>query len=398
MVKRKPEYKPLKPVRGDFLIFGSPLLMEDEIREVVDTMRSCWIGTGPKVHEFEEEFKKYIGSGYAVAVNSCTSGMHIALESAGVGSGDEVITTPMTFCATANVIIHAGGIPVFADIDKDSLNINPDEIENKITEKTKAILPVHYTGRPCNMDRILKLAKKYDLKVISDCAHAIESEYHGMKVGNIGDFSVFSFYVTKNLTTGEGGMITLNNPGCVDKLRALTLHGLNKDAWKRYSDEGYKHYYVIAPGYKYNMTDMQASIGIHQLRRIDKNWGRRLDIWERYNKAFKDLPVKTPAEFEQNTRHALHLYTLVLEIEKIKTDRDGILNALYRENIGTGVHFIAIHLHPYYKKRFGYKKEDFPVSSYVSDRTISIPFSAKLSDKDVEDVIFAVRRVLDYYS
>ena len=398
MIKKNAAYSSKKPVRDDFLIFGSPQIMDDEIEEVVKTLRSCWIGTGPKVGKFEEDFRKYIGSKYALAVNSCTAGLHLALLAAGIKNGDEVITTPMTFCATANVIIHSGGKPVFADIEKGSLNIDPFEIEKKITEKTKVILPVHYTGRPCNMDSILKIAKKYSLKVISDCAHAIEAEYHGKKVGSIGDMSVFSFYVTKNLVTGEGGMITFSDPQYADDIRILTLHGMSKDAWKRYSDEEYKHYFVVAPGYKYNMTDMQASLGIHQLKRIESNWKRRLEIWYRYNQAFKTLPVMIPAEFEENTRHALHLYTLILDIDKLQTDRDGVLNALYKENIGTGVHFIAVHLHPYYKEKFGYKKEDFPISSYISDRTISLPFSAKLSDRDVEDVIISVKRVLEYYS
>ncbi|MCL5071483.1 MAG: DegT/DnrJ/EryC1/StrS family aminotransferase, partial [Actinobacteria bacterium] len=304
-----------RPERKNFLIFGSPQILDDEIEEVVKTMRSCWIGTGPKVNKFEDEFRKYVGSRYAIAVNSCTAGLHISLVSIGINKGDEIITTPMTFCATVNAIIHAGGLPVFADIEKDSLNISPAEIERKISKKTKAIIPVHYAGRPCNMAEILKLAEKYNLKVISDCAHAIEAEYNNKKVGDIGDISVFSFYVTKNLVTGEGGMITLNDCSYVDNMRMLSLHGMNRDAWKRYSNEGYKHYLVIIPGYKYNMTDIQAAMGIHQLKRIEENWKRRLQIWQEYNEAFKDLPVGIPSPFEKNIRHGLHLYTLILDID-----------------------------------------------------------------------------------
>jgi len=397
-MNNKRKYESVKPVRDDFLIFGSPLILKDEIDEVVSTLLSCWIGTGPKVTRFEEEFRDYIGSKYALAVNSCTAGLHLALLSNGIKAGDEVITTPMTFCATANAIIHSGGVPIFADIQKDTMNIDPVEIEKKITKKTKAILPVHFAGRPCEMKAILEIAKKNNLKVISDCAHAVETEYHGKKVGQIGDMSVYSFYVTKNLTTGEGGMITCNNKIQAKEIKILALHGISSDAWKRYSDEGYKHYLVRAPGFKYNMTDIQASIGLHQLKRIDKNWERRKQIWDKYNDAFKGLPVNIPNPFEKDTRHALHLYTLILDIDNLKTNRDGIIDALYKENIGTGVHFIAIHLHPYYKEKYKFRRGDFPVSEFISDRTISLPFSAKLTDKDAEDVIAAVKKVINYYS
>jgi dTDP-4-amino-4,6-dideoxygalactose transaminase len=385
------------PVRKEFLIFGSPHFEEDEINEVVQTIRSCWVGMGPKVALFEREFSRYIGSRYAVALNSCTAGLHLSLLVANIKPGSEVITTPMTFCATANSIIHTGCIPVFADIDKKTINIDPDEIERKITSRTKALIIVHFAGRPCHMNRIIELCRKYNLLLISDCAHAIESEYEGKKVGTYGDMSVFSFYVTKNLVTVEGGMVTTDNEEYANVIKIYGLHGLSKDAWKRYSDEGYKHYYVMYPGYKYNMTDIQASFGIHQLRRLESQYKRRHEIWIRYNEAFKDLPVITPAPFEEGSRHALHLYTLLLKLEALKVDRDTILEALTKENIGVGVHFISLHLHPYYQKRFGCKRGDFPNSEFVSDRTLSIPLSSKLSDKDVDDVIEAVTKVLMYY-
>ncbi|HOL11168.1 MAG TPA: DegT/DnrJ/EryC1/StrS family aminotransferase, partial [Bacillota bacterium] len=293
-----------------------------------------------------------------------------------------------------NTIIHAGGVPVFVDVEKDTMNIDPQLIEAKITPRTKAILPVHFAGRPCNMDAIMDIAKRYNLKVIEDCAHAIETEYHGKKAGTFGDLGCFSFYVTKNIITGEGGMVITNNDEYADKIKILGLHGMSKDAWKRFSDDGFKHYQVVYPGYKYNMMDLQAAIGINQLQRIEKYSKRRRYIWERYNQAFSDLPVITPALEEPNTRHALHLYTLLIDIDKTKLSRDQVLNKLHEEQIGTGVHYIALHLQPYYAETFGFRRGDFPNAEYISERTLSLPLSAKLSDEDVEDVIEAVRKVL----
>lgn len=380
--------------RDSFLVFGSPLIGEEEINEIIDSIRTGWIGTGPKVHKFEQMFKEYKGVKYALALNSCTAGLHLALIAIGLKLGDEVITTPMTFCATANTIIHAGGVPVFADVEKDSMNIDPKEIEKRITKKTKAILPVHFAGRSCNMDAIMEIAKRYNLKVIEDCAHAIETEYHGQKAGTIGDIGCFSFYVTKNIITGEGGMITTNNEEYAEKIKVFGLHGMSKDAWKRFSDNGYKHYEVIYPGFKYNMMDIQAAFGIHQLPKVDGYAKRRREIWDRYNEAFSDLPVIKPASFEENTRHALHLYTLLVDTDKVNITRDQVLSALHNENIGTGVHYIAVHLQPYYQKTFGYKRGDFPNAEFISDRTLSIPLSPKLTDKDVNDVIAALSMFL----
>lgn len=386
-----------KPTRKSFLIFGSPMIEEAEIKEVEKTLRSGWLGTGPKVHEFEEIFKRYTGAKYAAALNSCTAGLHLSLLVAGVKPGDEVITTPMTFCATANVVIHCGATPVFIDIDKETMNIDVKQIESKITDKTKALIPVHFAGRPCAMEKIMALAKKYNLKVIEDAAHCIEGKYQGRKIGNIGDLTCFSFYVTKNIVTGEGGMVTTNSEEYIEKIKMYGLHGMSKDAWKRYSDEGFKHYQVIYPGYKYNMMDIQASIGIHQMQRIEPYLERRNEIWNRYNQAFKDLPVTLPLEPSDNIVHARHLYALILRLEELKADRDEIQQALYKENVGTGIHFVSLHLHKYYKERFGFKKDDFPNAAYISERTISLPLSAKLTDKDVKDVIAAVVKVLNYF-
>jgi len=381
-------------VRDKFLVFGSPMIEEPEINEVMDSLRSGWLSTGPKVAKFEEEFKKYAGCEYALAVNSCTAGLHLAMIASGIKPGAEVITTPMTFAATANVITHVGATPVFVDVNKKTMNIDPNLIESKITKKTRAIMPVHFAGRPCDMNAILEIARKHELLVIEDAAHAIEAVYKGRKIGALGDLTAFSFYVTKNVVTGEGGMVTTNNPEWAEKIEKYALHGLSKGAWRRYSDEGFKHYQVIYPGYKYNMMDLQAALGIHQLSRAEKYLKRREKIWQKYDEAFSDLPVITPVSPEKNTVHARHLYTLLLDLNRLQIDRDSFQQALYYANIGTGIHFISLHLHPYYEKTYGYKRGDFPNSEFISDRTISLPLSAKLSDEDVKDVISAVRKIL----
>jgi len=381
-------------MRKDFLVFGSPVIEQPEIEEVVATMKSGWLGTGPKVQQFEEMFKEYKGSQCAMAVNSCTAALHLAMLAIGLEPGDEVIVPSMTFAATANAVIHARGIPVFTDCEKDTMNIDPEDIRKKITPKTKAIIPVHFTGRPCNMTAIMEIAKEYNLKVIEDCAHAIETEYKGKKIGTIGDLGCFSFYVTKNIVTGEGGMVITDNEEYAGRIKVLALHGLSKNAWRRFSDEGYKHYEVVYAGFKYNMMDIQAAIGIHQFPRMDKYWERRQEIWKQYDEAFKNLPVFTPAIVEPNTRHAYHLYTLMLNTDQLATTRDQFLDAMTKENIGVGVHYIALHLHPYYQEIYGYKKGYFPNAEWISERTVSVPLSAKLTEEDVGDVIGAVKDII----
>jgi dTDP-4-amino-4,6-dideoxygalactose transaminase len=381
-------------MRKDFLVFGSPLIEQPEIDEVVSSLKSGWLGTGPKVRRFEEMFKEYKGTKYAMALNSCTAALHLSMLAIGIKPDDEVIVPTMTFAATANAVIHAGGTPVFADCEKYTMNIDPVDIERRITSKTKAIIPVHFAGRACNMDAIMNIAKKYSIKVVEDCAHAIEAEYHGKKTGAFGELGCFSFYVTKNIVTGEGGMVITDNEEYANRIKILALHGMSKDAWSRFSDEGYKHYQVIYSGFKYNMMDVQAAIGIHQLPRIEKYWERRQEIWKRYNEAFKDLPVFLPTPVKPDTRHAFHLYTLLLDIDNLKITRDKFLDEMTRQNIGVGVHYIALHLHPYYQNTYGYKSGDFPNAEWISDRTVSLPLSAKLTDEDVEDVIGAVERAL----
>ena len=389
-----PNFSNSNPVRNDFLVFGSPKIEQAEIDEVVECLKSGWIGTGPRVNQFENAFRDYIGSKYAIALNSCTAALHLSMLVSGVSIGDEVITTPMTFAATANAILHTGAKPIFVDVEKDSMNIDPTQIEKVISPKTKAILPVHFAGRPCNMDHIMEIAQKNNLLVIEDAAHAVEAKYKGKKIGNIGDMTCFSFYVTKNLVTGEGGMITTNNEEWSKKIKIRALHGMTSDARMRYANESYKHYQVIAPGFKYNMMDIQASLGIHQLKRLDKNFDRRKEIWNIYNKAFENLPVTTPSE-EKDTVHGRHLYTLLLDLDNLKISRDEFLGEIVRENIGVGVHFISLHLQPYFKETFGLKKDDFPNSAFISERTVSIPFSAKLTENDVQDVINAITKVLN---
>jgi len=384
-------------MRETFLIFGAPLVGEEEIGEVESSMRAGWLGTGPKVARFEADFAAYKGieESRVAAVNSCTAALHLSMIAAGIGPGDEVITTALTFCATVNAIIHAGATPVLADINPQTMNIEPDEIEKRITPRTRAILPVHFAGRCCDMDAIMDIAQRHDLKVIEDCAHAIESEYRNAKAGTFGDFGCFSFYVTKNVMTGEGGMVLALEEEDIARVKILALHGMTKDAWRRFGDEGYKHYHVVECGFKYNMMDIQAGIGIHQLKRVERNWRRRHEIWERYQRAFAELPVVRPAQPEQGTRHSYHLYTILIDRESTGVDRDTLLDALTKQNVGVGVHYLSIPEHPFYQETFGWKPADFPQAMRVGRQTISLPISPKLSDQDVEDVVAAIRWTLN---
>jgi dTDP-4-amino-4,6-dideoxygalactose transaminase len=387
------------PVRNNFLLFGAPDIRGPEINEVVETLRSGWLGTGPRCQKFEDLFREYIGCKYAIALNSCTAGLELALEALGIGPEDEVITTPLTFCATANVIVHRGAKPVFVDVDRQTGNIDPEQVARAISTKTKAILPVHLYGRPCPMDELMNIAREHGLFVIEDAAHASEAWYRGRKIGTIGDVTVYSFYATKNLTTGEGGMLVTNNEEVANEIRLKHLHGLSRDAWKRYSEEGFQPYDVVAAGYKYNMMDIQAALGIHQLARLEENLKIRERHWQTYDEAFASMEgITTPqCLFEHpdfgKTRHARHLYTILLDLERLGISRWEFINAMKEENIGTGVHFIALHLHSFYRDRFGYKRDDFPNAEYISDRTVSLPLSSCLQDEDVHDVIDAVQKV-----
>jgi len=391
-----PVSDPVEPVRPseEFLIFGAPLISDEEEREILSCLRTGWLGTGPKVAQLEREFRDYKGAPYAVAVNSCTAALHLSMLAAGIGPGDEVITTALTFCATVNTIIHAGAKPVLVDVDPATFNIDPREVAAKITSHTKAIIPVHFAGLACDMDALVTIARRRGLMIVEDCAHAVETTYKGKQAGTFGNFGCFSFYVTKNMTTGEGGMILTTDERHADRLKILALHGMSKDAWRRFSDEGYKHYYVVECGYKYNMMDIQAAIGIHQLRRIQKNWERRQEIWATYQREFSGLPLTLPAQPDEGTRHAYHLYTVLIDPERTNLTRDQFIADMTAENIGVGVHYQSIPVHPYYQERFGWRPEDYPHSLRIGQQTVSLPLSPKLTDHDVADVIRAVHKVL----
>ena len=379
-----------------FLIFGSPLIEQAEIDEVVACLESAWLGTGPRVAQFERDFAAYQGlrPSQVAAVNSATAALHVSMVATGMEPGSEVITTPLTFCASVNAIIHAGLTPVLADVDPLMQNIDPAAIEAAITPRTRAILPVHFAGRACDMDAIMKIAREHELFVIEDCAHAIETTYHGRKAGTFGDFGCFSFYATKNVVTGEGGMIAGRDETRIARARVLALHGMSKDAWHRFGDKGYKHYQVIEAGFKYNMMDLQAAIGIHQLARVRKNWLRREQIWNRYMEAFADLAVALPAAPEPDTRHAYHLFTIMIDEARCGISRDGFLDAMNAHRIGTGVHYLSVPEHPYYQQRYGWNPEQWPNAMRLGRQTVSLPLSPKLGEAEVERVIAATRRCL----
>lgn len=380
-----------------FLVFGAPQIEQAEIDEITAVMESGWLGTGPRVAQFERDFAAYKGveASHVAALNSCTAALHVSMVAAELEAGSEVITTPLTFCATVNAIIHAGLTPVLADVDPITQNIDPNAIEAAITPRTRAILPVHFAGRPCDMDRIMAIAKKHNLMVIEDCAHAIETEFHGQKAGTFGDFGCFSFYVTKNVATGEGGMIVGRDEAAIARAKVLALHGMSKDAWHRFGDTGYKHYQVVEAGFKYNMMDLQAAIGIHQLARVEANWQRREAIWNQYMEAFADLPIGLPAAPAPNTRHGHHLFTVMIDEARGGIARDAFLNKMNTGRVGVGVHYLSVPEHPHYQRRFGWRPERWSNAMRVGRRTVSLPLSAKLSDLDVERVIDVVRVITE---
>lgn len=384
-------------MRKTFLSFSAPLIEDDEINDVIDTLKSDWITTGPKTKHFESEFSNYLGSPATLALNSCTAGLHTALATLGLGKGDEVITTTMTFASSVNVIEHVGAKPVLVDIEPDTLNINPEKIERVISKKTKAVIPVHYAGHPVDLNPIYELANRYGLHVIEDAAHAFPAEYKGRKIGSGVNPAAFSFYATKNLTTAEGGMLT-GEKEFIEKARIISLHGMSRDAWKRYDQGGSWYYEVLYPGFKYNMTDIQASMGLCQLKKIDSFQARRKDIVKAYNNAFNEesaieIPVERP-----EVKHAWHLYVLRLNLEALTIGRDQFIEELRSRNIGTSVHFIPIHLHPYYRDKYGYKPDDFPVAYSNYLRILSLPLYPRLTDQDVGDVIEAVLDVAKKYT
>lgn len=359
-------------------------------------MTSGWLGTGPKVARFEAQFADYKGLArqQVAALNSCTAALHLSLLALDLEPGDEVVTTPLTFCATVNTILHAGLKPVLADIDPETLNVSPDAIEQTLSVRTRALLPVHYAGRPCAMDRLDNLKTRHDLLMIEDCAHAIETRFQGQAAGTFGEFGCFSFYVTKNVACGEGGMVIGQDTAMIDRIRTLSLHGMNKDAWDRFGHTGFKHYQVVECGYKYNMMDIQAAIGLHQLGRVQQNWLWRQHVWMRYQEAFADLPVVRPAEIAAGDTHAYHLYTLLIDEDTCGISRDEFLDAMTQRRIGVGVHYLSLPEHPFYQNTLNWRPEDYPHAMKVGRQTVSLPCSPKLTEADIDYVIDTVRSII----
>lgn len=389
-------------MRSSFLPFSMPTIGEEEIAEVVDSLRSGWVTTGPKTRRFEANFAEYINSKHAIAVNSCTAGLHIALTAMGVGPGDEVIVPTLTFCSAANVVVHLGARPVLVDVGQD-FNVLPDCIEKSITPRTKVIMPMHYGGQACNLAAIYEIAERKGVSVVEDAAHAIGSVYDENRIGSdalgsshprLRRVTVFSFYATKNMTTGEGGMITTVDDDLAERMRLLSLHGMTKDAWKRYSKAGSWYYEVVLPGYKDNMTDIQAALGIHQLEKLDAFIRTRQQYAQMYDDAFSDLSEVEPPLTHPDRNHIYHIYALRLGLECLTIDRARFIEELHALNIGSSVHFIPVHLHPYYRKAFGYKEGDLPNAESLYERMVSLPLFPRMTPSDVQDVIAAVKTVL----
>ena len=380
-------------MRDTYLIFGSPMIGEEEIAEVVDSLRSGWVGTGPKVQRFEQLLADYVGSAHCRCLSSCTAALILSMRVLGIGPGDEVLVPAMTFVASANAVEHAGATPVLVDSEPGTGLIDLDAAEAAITPRTKAIMPVHLAGRPVDLDRLNSIRDRHGIKIIEDAAHALGTEWHGRRIGSHGNVAAFSFYVTKNVTTIEGGALATDDAEIAAEVERLGLHGLSLGAWQRFSDSGFRHYEVVTPGFKYNMTDVQAAVGLHQLPKLDAWIDRRAQLWERYDGLLADLPLQTPPIPEPDTRHARHLYQVNVEPEAGIT-RDELLDRLQKRKIGTGVHYRGVHLHPFYRDTYGLVPEAFPVATQISDRTLSLPLSPKVTDADQDDVVEALRDAL----
>jgi dTDP-4-amino-4,6-dideoxygalactose transaminase len=377
-----------------FLPFHVPEIGEDEIEAVVSVLRSGWLTTGSKTKQFEQDFAAMVGARHAVAVNSCTAALHLALDAIGLQEGDEVIVPTMTFTATAEVVTYFKAKPVLVDCLSGTFTIDPDGIERAVTRRTKAVIPVHFAGHPCDMDRILDIARRHDLRVIDDAAHALPARYRGRMVGTIADCTCFSFYATKNITTGEGGMITTENPEWASRMRIMALHGLSRDAWKRYTAEGSWYYEILSPGFKYNLTDIAAALGISQLHKSERFWKARERYAGLYNDGFADLPEVTRPLSEPHVQHAWHLYVIQLDLERLSIGRNEFIERLQQNNIGCSVHFIPLHLHPYYRDTWGYTPSLFPVAGAVYERIVSLPLYPKMAETDIQRVISVVRDVI----
>ncbi|MGI8430080.1 MAG: DegT/DnrJ/EryC1/StrS family aminotransferase [Solirubrobacteraceae bacterium] len=380
-------------MRDSFLIFGSPTIGEEEIAEVVDSLRSGWIGTGPKVQRFETILAEYLTVPYCRCVSSCTAALILSMQILGVGPGDEVLVPAMTFVASANAVEHAGARPVLVDSVSETGLIDLEAAEAAITPRTRAIMPVHFAGRPVDMGQLNSLRDRHQLLVIEDAAHALGAEWHGQRIGAFGNLAAFSFYVTKNISTIEGGALVTEDVEVAAEVERLALHGLSLGAWQRFSDTGFRHYEVVRPGFKYNMTDVQASLGLHQLPRLEQWIDRRAQLWERYDELLAGLPLQTPPEPEPETRHARHLYQVLVEPGAPVT-RDELVDGLTKHGIGTGVHYRGVHLHPFYRDTYGLRASDFPVASSISERTLSLPLGPSVTHTDQDDVVAALTLLL----
>lgn len=391
-------------MRETFLPFSPPWIGDEEIAEVVDTLRSDWITTGPKVRRFEREFRDFVGASDALALSSCTDALHTALVTLGIGRGDAVVSTPMTFCSTIHVIEHTGARPVLVDVEPDTLNIDPAAIRTALEDqegRVRALLPVHLYGHPADMPQLLDIAERHDLAIVDDAAHALPAAIESRGIGAASNgptvLTAFSFYATKNLATAEGGMLT-GPEKILDEARVWSLHGMDRDAWRRYSSHGSWFYEVTKPGFKYNMTDIQAGLGLHQLRRLPLFQRRRQEIARRYNESFSGHEAVDLPAHREGVEHAWHLYVLRLRRESLAIDRDHFIEELTRRNVGSSVHFIPVHLHPYYRDRYGWRPEDFPIAYDAYQRLVTLPLYPRMSDEDVDDVVAAVRDILDAHT
>lgn len=383
-----------RPIPTCHVPFHRPALDLEEEREVIDTLRSGWLTTGPKTRRFEQQFAEYLGARHAVAVNSCTAALHLSLIVNDVRPGDEVITSPITFASTANVIEHVGATPVFVDVLPDTLNIDPIQLAQAVTPRTRAIIVVHFAGHPCDMNAISAIATEHGIPVIEDAAHAIEGVYRGRKIGTISPTTCFSFYATKNITTGEGGMIATNDDGFAQRLRVLSLHGISVHAWDRYRPGEYEHWDILEAGYKYNMSDLQACLGIHQLARIEAGLQLRRKWTAQYDEAFADIPEIRPLKRLPEVESAHHLYVLRFATERLTATRDQIMQMLQARGVGIGIHFRPVHLHPYYRRKYGYLRGALPVAENAGQRVISIPLFPAMTEAEVQHVIDQVRDLI----
>ena len=381
-------------MRAQFLPFSRPSIGPEEEAEILDSLRSGWITTGPKVQAFARQFADFVGSRHAVPCSSATAGLHLALLAHGIGPGDEVITTPMTFAATVNVILHVGATPVLADIDRRTLLLPTEAVAAALTERTRAVIPVHFAGQPTDVDALLELLVGRGIAIIEDAAHAVGTELRGRRIGSLPTTAVFSFHPNKNMTTGEGGMVTTPDADIAQRVALLAFHGMDRDAWKRFGKDGRSRYDITAPGFKYNMMDIQAALGIHQLRRLEGFNETRRRLADTYRKALAGIPgIQLPARVDYPSRHAWHLFVVLVDDERLTIDRDGFMAELKARNIGTGLHYTAAHEFSHYRDRFGWKPEDFPAAHHVGDRIVSLPLFADMTDADQNDVVEAVADV-----